>query len=226
VLFLLLGVLKMADTSTQPATEASEKIESASPRSWYGWLFILPLLALGGILIVFSLGLGRDASLLPSTLIGKPVPEFSLPAVKGRKLGLSNTDLVGEVSLVSVFASWCPACKLEHPLFMQLKASGLVPIYGINYKDAPDDVAEWLAELGDPYTRIGADINGRVGIEWGVYGVPETFIINKQGRVVYKLIGALTPRILKETFIPMIKRLQKEDSALAVGVSNKKKESL
>ncbi len=216
----------MTDTSTQPAPEVHETIKAAPSRSWYGWLFILPLVVLGGVLVVFMSGLGRDTTLLPSTLIGKPVPEFSLPAVKGRKLGLSNKDLVGEVSLVNVFASWCPACKLEHPLFMRLQASGIVPINGINYKDAPDDAAAWLDELGDPYTRIGADINGRVGIEWGVYGVPETFVINKQGRVVYKIIGALTPRILKETLIPMIKRLQKEDPAAAVDASSKKKESL
>jgi len=215
----------MTDTSTQSAPELSETIKSKTPRSLYGWMFILPLVVLGGILVVFLWGLGRDASLLPSTLIGKPVPEFSLPAVKGRMLGLSNTDLVGEVSLVNVFASWCPACKLEHPLFMRLKASGIVPINGINYKDAPDDAAAWLDELGDPYTRIGADINGRVGIEWGVYGVPETFVINKQGQVVYKLIGALTPRILKETLVPMIKRLQKEDPASVADASTKKKES-
>lgn len=199
----------MTDTSTQPAAETHDIMEPGSPRIRYGWIFILPLVMLGGVLIVFALGLGRDVSLLPSTLIGKPAPEFSLPAVKGRKLGLSNTDLIGEVSLVNVFASWCPACRLEHPVFMRLKASGTVPINGINYKDAPDDAAAWLDELGDPYTRIGADINGRVGIEWGVYGVPETFVINKEGRVVYKLIGTLTPAILKETLLPMIKRLQK-----------------
>ncbi len=219
----------MTDTSTQHAPEVHETIKSVPSRSWYGWVFILPLVALGGMLVVFMWGLGRDASLLPSTLIGKPVPQFSLPAVKGRKLGLSNKDLVGEVSLVNVFASWCPACKLEHPLFMRLQASGIVPINGINYKDAPDDAAAWLDKLGDPYTRIGADINGRVGIEWGVYGVPETFVINKQGRVVYKIIGALTPKLLKETLIPMIKRLQKEDPAdpaEAAEASNKKKESL
>jgi cytochrome c biogenesis protein CcmG, thiol:disulfide interchange protein DsbE len=215
----------MTDTPTQPAAETHDIIEPGSPRIWYRWMLILPLVVLGGILLVFNWGLGRDVSLLPSTLIGKPVPRFSLPAVKGRKLGLANTDLVGEVSLVNVFASWCPACRYEHPVFMRLKASGIVPINGINYKDAPDDVAAWLDELGDPYTRIGADINGRVGIEWGVYGVPETFVINKKGRVVYKLIGALTPGILKETILPMIKRLQKEIPAPASQSSNSKNET-
>ena len=212
----------MTDTSTQPAAETHDIIAPGSPRTRYRWMFILPLVMLGGVLIVFALGLGRDVSLLPSTLIGKPAPEFSLPAVKGRKLGLSNTDLIGEVSLVNVFASWCPACRLEHPVFMRLKASGTVPINGINYKDAPDDAAAWLDELGDPYTRIGADINGRVGIEWGVYGVPETFVTNKEGRVVYKLIGTLTPAILKETLLPMIKRLQKEPLTPTAQGSNPK----
>src|SRR5690606_16548335 len=114
---------------------------------------------------------------LPSTLISKPVPDFALPPVKGRTLGLSSTDLKGEVSLVNVFASWCVACRAEHPLFMKLAAQGTVPLHGLNYKDQPDDAAKWLDSLGDPYTRTGADISGRVAIDWGVYGVPETFVI-------------------------------------------------
>ena len=111
--------------------------------------------------------------------------------MKGRTLGLSSDNLREEVSLVNVFASWCAECRLEHPLIMQLKSEGIVTIHGLNYKDRPDDAARWLDKQGDPYTRTGADINGRVGIDWGVYGVPETFVITKDGRIAYKQIGPL-----------------------------------
>jgi cytochrome c biogenesis protein CcmG/thiol:disulfide interchange protein DsbE len=145
---------------------------------------------------------------VPSPLIGKKVPVFSLPAVKGRELGLASTDLKGEVSLVNVFASWCVACREEHPLWMQMARSGVVPIHGLNYKDKPDDAQAWLDELGDPYTRTGADISGRVGIDWGVYGVPETFVIDRNGVIAYKHIGAITPKALDETIMPLVRKLQ------------------
>src|SRR3972149_1407733 len=114
-------------------------------------------------------------------------------------LAVSSADLNGEVSLVNVFASWCVACRAEHPLFMELKAKGIVPIHGLNYKDRPADAEQWLNELGDPYTRTGADINGRVGIDWGVYGGPETFLIDRPGRIAYKQIGPLNPQGLEKT---------------------------
>jgi cytochrome c biogenesis protein CcmG/thiol:disulfide interchange protein DsbE len=138
------------------------------------------------------------------------VPQFSLPPVKGRALGLSNADLVGEVSLVNVFASWCVACRDEHPLFMRMKADGVVPIHGLNYKDQPDSAARWLNTLGDPYMRTGADRAGRVAIDWGVYGVPETFVITKDGRIAYKHIGPLTPDALEKTIRPLIERLRRQ----------------
>jgi cytochrome c biogenesis protein CcmG/thiol:disulfide interchange protein DsbE len=147
---------------------------------------------------------------IPSALIGKPVPQFSLPPVQGRTLGLSNADLVGEVSLVNVFASWCVACRDEHPLFMQLKAGGVVPIHGLNYKDQPDNAARWLNTLGDPYTRTGADRDGRVAIDWGVYGVPETFVTTKDGRIAHKHIGPLTPKDIEQTILPLVRRLQQQ----------------
>ncbi len=158
--------------------------------------------------VFLGIGLTLDPRKVPSPLIGGPVPVFSLPAVKGRELGLANTNLKGEVSLVNVFASWCVACREEHPLIMQLKRSGLVPIHGLNYKDKPDDARAWLDELGDPYTRTGADISGRVAIDWGVYGVPETFVIDRNGVIVYKQIGAITPQALNDTILPLIRKLQ------------------
>ncbi len=173
-------------------------------------IFMAPLVVFAGLIALFIAGLGLDPSVVPSALLGKPVPEFNLPPIKGGVLGLRSSDLKGKVSLVNVFASWCPACRIEHPIFMKLKARGIVPIHGINYKDKPDDVAKWLKRVGDPYTRTGADINGRVSIDWGVYGVPETFVITKKGRIAYKLIGPVTEKILNEKILPLVRKLQQE----------------
>ena len=170
----------------------------------------MPLAAFIGLAAVFVWGLGRDPSQIPSQLVGKPVPGFTLPPVQGRTLGFSSTDLKGEVSLVNVFASWCVACRDEHPLLMELKENGIVPVHGINYKDRPEDAARWLGALGDPYTRTGADTDGRVAIDWGVYGVPETFIVDGDGTVVYKQIGPITEAALRETILPLVERLQAE----------------
>lgn len=172
--------------------------------------FLLPLGVFLILVVALALGMTRNPGTIPSALIGKPVPQFSLPPVKGRTLGLSSDDLRGEVSLVNVFASWCVACREEHPVFMQMKDDGIVPIHGLNYKDQPDNAAKWLNTMGDPYARTGADVNGRVAIDWGVYGVPETFVITRDGRVAYKHIGAVTPKVLKETLLPLIRRLQQQ----------------
>ncbi len=168
---------------------------------------LIPLLVFAGIAVFLAIGLRRDPREIPSPLIGKPVSDFALPAVRGRTLGLATADLRGEVSLVNVFASWCVACREEHPLLMQIKREGRVSIQGLNYKDQPDDAARWLDEKGDPYTRTGADLDGRVAIDWGVYGVPETFVIDRQGRIAYKHIGAITPAVWTQTLLPLIRRL-------------------
>ena len=169
----------------------------------------LPALGFAGLAGMLAVGLNRDPSKLPSTLIGQKAPAFDLPPVKGRTLGLASANLLGEVSLVNVFASWCVACRAEHPIFMRLAQDKTVPIHGINYKDAPDDAAHWLDTMGDPYTRTGADIDGRVAINWGVYGVPETFVVGADGVIAYKHIGAVTPEALSSTILPMIERLRK-----------------
>lgn len=171
--------------------------------------YLAPLLAFIALAVILGVGLTLDPRKIPSPLIGKPVPEFSLPPVKGRTLGLASADLKGEVSLVNVFASWCVACREEHPVFMDLRKRGVVPIHGLNYKDKPDDAARWLDELGDPYTRTGADLDGRVAIDWGVYGVPETFLVDREGRIAYKHIGPVTPRILSEKLMPLIEQLRR-----------------
>jgi cytochrome c biogenesis protein CcmG/thiol:disulfide interchange protein DsbE len=175
-------------------------------------VFLLPVAIFIVLAVALAWGLTRNPGELPSVLIGKPVPEFVLPPVQGRTLGLSSDDLKGEVSLVNVFASWCTACRDEHPLFMRLRASGVVPIHGLNFRDRPEDAASWLDELGDPYTRTGADRNGRVGIDWGVYGVPETFVVGPDGRITYKHVGPVTEQALKETILPLVERLRGNDT--------------
>lgn len=172
--------------------------------------FLLPALGFVVLAAILAWGLTSDPRALPSTLIGRPAPQFALPPVKGRSLGLSTAHLSGEVSLVNVFASWCVACRQEHPLFMALKANGVVPIHGLNYKDRPDDAAGWLDTLGDPYTRTGADRDGRVAIEWGVFGVPETFVVTRHGRIAYRHIGPLTDEALDKTILPLVRRLRQQ----------------
>jgi cytochrome c biogenesis protein CcmG, thiol:disulfide interchange protein DsbE len=173
-------------------------------------LLPVPVAAFLVLSLVLVFGLTRNARDLPSALIGKPVPEFALPPVKGRALGLSSADLKGEVSLVNVFASWCVACGHEHPFFMELKRSGAVPLQGLNYKDRSDDAAAWLDRLGDPYTRTGADLSGRVAIEWGVYGVPETFVVDRDGRIALRHIGPVNQEVLDGTILPLVERLRRQ----------------
>jgi cytochrome c biogenesis protein CcmG/thiol:disulfide interchange protein DsbE len=164
-----------------------------------GWRRLGYLLPVAVFLIVaagLAIGLTRDPSTLPSALIDKPVPVFKLPALPGPgadRSGLSTDDLQGKVQLVNVFASWCGPCRVEHPVLMKLARDG-VTIQGLNYKDQPDDALGFLAELGDPYEKIGADGNGRVGIEWGVYGVPETFIVDAAGKIRHKHVGPIQAR--------------------------------
>ena len=171
-------------------------------------LYIVPPIVFVGLVVMFYVGLGRDPSIVPSALIDQPVPEFVLPALKDEGSGLATTDLKGEVSLVNVFASWCVPCRVEHPLLMGLAEADEVRIHGINYKDAPDAATNWLRDLGDPYERIGADQDGRVSIDWGVYGVPETFIVDGEGRIRYKHVGPMTPEVLEKKLLPLIERLR------------------
>jgi cytochrome c biogenesis protein CcmG/thiol:disulfide interchange protein DsbE len=164
-------------------------------------------LLLVGLAVLFAVGLRHDPSIVPSVLIDKPVPDFDLPPLLEDKPGLATADLNGQVALVNVFASWCIPCRIEHPMFMRLAEKGEVPVYGINYKDAPADAKRWLAELGDPYTRIGADRDGRAGIEWGVYGVPETFVVDGTGTIRFKHVGPLTAEVLEDTIMPLVREL-------------------
>lgn len=169
---------------------------------------LIPLLIFAIVAVVLGVGLTLNPREVPSPLIGKPVPRFNLPPVSGRASGLSSDDLRGNVSVLNVFASWCAPCRQEHPVFLALQREGLVAIHGLNYKDRPEDAGPWLDKLGDPYTRTGADLDGRVGIDWGVYGVPETFVIDQDGRVAYKHIGPLTPQVVRDTIRPLIIKLR------------------
>jgi cytochrome c biogenesis protein CcmG, thiol:disulfide interchange protein DsbE len=186
-------------------------------------LFLLPVLIFVGVGIGLAVGLTRDPGTLPSALLDQPVPTFELPPIAGRDgRGFSSADLEGRVSLVNVFASWCVPCRVEHPLLMALADDG-VAIYGIDYKDPADKAAGWLAELGDPYRAIGADQDGRVAIDWGVYGVPETFVIDREGRIRYRFVGPLQQRDIEETLRPMLAQLEREaprDPLLRVGKSD------
>lgn len=173
-----------------------------------GWIFLLPIGLFAALVAGFYGGLGLDTMVLPSPLIDKPAPHFTLPPLYEGRQGFSTADLSGHVSLVNTFASWCAPCRAEHPVLNALAGTKRVPIYGIDYKDKPPAAQAWIAELGDPYTKIGAD-DGRIGIEWGVYGVPETFIVDRQGRIRYKHVGPLTEADVNTTILPLVARLDK-----------------
>lgn len=193
----------MNDTAETVQTVQAPQPARRRPKLW-------PLLIFLALAVLLGIGLTLNPREIPSPLINRPVPQFELAAVKGRTLGLKTADLRGEVSIVNVFASWCVACREEHPLWMDLSAKRIVPVHGLNYKDQPNDADRWLNELGDPYIRTGADIDGRVGIDWGVYGVPETFVVDKQGVIRHKVIGAITPKIVEERLMPIVRQLQAE----------------
>jgi len=172
---------------------------------------ILPISVIIVVVVVlafFYKGLQLDPKKLPSALIDKPAPSFSLPQLHNMSLTFSPADMKGKVWLLNVWASWCAACRSEHPLFMQLARNGDFPIYGLNYKDKPEDAKQWLRELGDPYKVSSSDMAGDVGIDFGVYGVPETFLIDKQGIIRYKHVGPVSRKDWRETIMPKMKELQ------------------
>ncbi len=170
--------------------------------------YVAPIVITALIGLALAVGLNLNPREIPSALIGSPIPTFELPPIPGRGLGLSSGDLKGKVSVVNVWASWCVECRKEHPLLMTLQERAKVPLHGISYKDKSADAVRWLASLGDPYNRIGADLDGRVSIDWGVYGIPETFVIDKRGRIAHKVIGAVNEQLLTETIFPLIEELR------------------
>ena len=169
--------------------------------------FLLPLAVFAVLVVFLGIGLTLDPREVPSPLIGKPAPEFKLPALDQPQQVTTPADLRGKVWLLNVYASWCVPCRVEHPLFVDLARSGVVPIYGLNYKDKREDAQAWLDRFGNPYQRTLVDADGRVGIDYGVYGVPETFLIDKQGVIRYKQIGPVTAEALRDKIIPLVKKL-------------------
>ncbi len=172
---------------------------------------LLPLAIFVGVLALLGVGLTGNPRELPSALIDKPAPAFRLttlatPLTPERTLG--SADLRGQVWVLNVWASWCTACRLEHPLLVEFARTNTVPIYGLNYKDAPTDTQRWLANFGDPYQHSFSDRDGRVGMDFGVYGAPETYVIDAAGRVRFKHVGPLTPEVLQEQIVPLVRRLR------------------
>lgn len=170
----------------------------------------LPLALVLGLGSMFYDGLGRDPSALPSALIGKPVPDFALPGLDAETPGLASADLrSGRVTVVNVFASWCAPCRVEHPMLTALARVPGITLVGIAYKDKVEATKAFLDELGNPFTLIGADTTGRVGIDWGVYGVPETYLVSKTGEIAWKHVGPLTEDVIRGEMLPMAERLLK-----------------
>ncbi len=173
--------------------------------------FFIPLVAFVVLAVSLGVGLTLKPRDIPSALIGEPVPEFSLPGIPGHEEGLSTADFrSGEVVLVNVFASWCSPCRQEHPIFMELARTGDIKIYGINQRDEIEYAVRWLDTFCDPYDLVGSDLDGRAGIEWGVYGVPETFIVDGRGRIIYKHISVVTRKILDEEILPRVEQARRQ----------------
>ena len=168
--------------------------------------YMLPIIAFGILIGVFIKGLDptRDLNALPSPFLGKEAPAFDLPKLKNLSERVSSSDYEGTVSLVNVWATWCVGCRQEHEFLKSLAQEGRLPIYGINWRDRREDALEWLDVLGDPYVASGYDHDGRVGIDWGVYGAPETFLIGKGGTVLYKHLGPLDRARWNQHFLPLI----------------------
>lgn len=169
--------------------------------------YLIPLAIFIGMLVFLGVGLKLDPHEVPSPLIDKPAPVFHLQTLDMPARVLSTTDMRGQVWLLNVWASWCSGCREEHPVLVEFSQTRAVPIYGMDYKDQPSDARRWLRDLGNPYTAVVQDVDGRMGIEFGVYGVPETFVIDKAGIIRYKQIGPLTPNVLRDTILPLVRKL-------------------
>ncbi len=196
----------MSDDAANAATPAAGR-----PRAW---LALLPLAVFAALAAIFLLQLqrGGDKEAIPSALIGKPVPRTSLPPLESTGLkGFESAALKGQVTVVNVWASWCAPCREEHPVLMQLAADKRFSMAGVNYKDRPENAARFLGSLGNPFSIIGRDENGRASIDWGVYGVPETFLVGKDGTVLLKHVGPLTPQAVMKDLMPTLEK------ALAAG---------
>jgi cytochrome c biogenesis protein CcmG/thiol:disulfide interchange protein DsbE len=172
-------------------------------------VYLLPLLLFAILAGYFALALrpGRDPQLLPSAMIDKPVPAIDLAALDGGAR-VTNQSFAGQVTLINFFASWCVPCRAEHPMLMRMAQDEKLPLIGIDYEDKPDQAKQLIAQLGDPYRAIGADADGRLFIDFGAYGVPETYVIDKQGRIRFRQVGPIDADTLAHTILPMVKKLE------------------
>ena len=170
---------------------------------------LIPLGIFGVLIVFLVIGLGLKPKEIPSPLIGKVAPNFSLPVLNQENQIFTPSEMLGKVWLLNVWASWCVSCRAEHPLLNELAKMKLVPILGLNYKDQDPAALKWLTELGNPYDLSIVDAKGLVGIDYGVYGVPETFVIDQTGKVAFKHIGPITPDSMQKTLLPLIAKLNK-----------------
>lgn len=171
--------------------------------------FVIPLILFVVLVVFLAIGLRHDPHEIPSPLINKPAPAFQLSQLKDPGKTFSAEEMKGKVWLLNVWASWCISCREEHPLLLEYARSRAVPIYGLNSKDKREDALSWLDELGDPYVLSVSDLDGRVGIDYGVYGAPETYLIDRNGVIRFKQIGAVTPDIWTGKILPLVKELNK-----------------
>jgi len=172
--------------------------------------YLIPLVIFIVLAVFLAIGLTRDPHELKSVLINKPAPAFRVPQLKAADKMISNEDMRGKVWLLNVWASWCVACREEHPYLIEYAKSGVVPIYGLNYKDRREDALATLDELGDPYLVSAVDLDGRVGIDFGVYGAPETYIIDQGGTIRFKYVGPMMPDVWKEKILPVVQELNRQ----------------
>ena len=202
------------DTSAvqQPERNGPSEVpppEATGSRATMTKKLLIPLVVFVVLVGFLFTGLFRDPREVPSPLIGKPAPAFTLAQLQDPAKTLGPADLKGQVWLLNVWASWCVSCRDEHPLLVELGRAKIVPIVGLNYKDEPAAGLKWLAQNGDPYNVSVVDRDGRVGIDWGVYGVPETFVVDKTGAIRYKQIGPITVDALQTKILPLVRELQK-----------------
>ena len=169
--------------------------------------FIIPLALFIALAAFLAVGLTRDPREVPSPFIGRAAPDFRLEQVADEKLGFTPADMKGKVWLLNVWASWCASCRVEHPVLVEMSKRNVVPIVGLNYKDRREDALQWLRRYGDPYALSAYDVEGKIGIDYGVYGAPETFVIDKRGVIRYKQIGPITPEALEKKILPLIREL-------------------
>ncbi|MBT8077557.1 MAG: DsbE family thiol:disulfide interchange protein [Gammaproteobacteria bacterium] len=170
--------------------------------------YAAPAIVFAGMVAMFYFALGRDPGELPSPYLGKPAPQFELPRVKDPSATIGSADYAGQTVLVNIWATWCVGCRQEHDFLLQLANSNAIPIIGINWRDQRQEAITWLRQLGDPYVASGYDADGRVGIDWGAYGAPETFLIGPDGTVLYKHISPLTQQVWEQEFVPRIEQVK------------------